>query len=458
MVDDNESVRSYIADLLKKAGWAVDTADSGRHALDLLKSGLNPDVVLLDVMMPGLSGMQTLDQLRNKFEEIPVVMVSVAGSARKIVAAMQRGAFDYLTKPFDEEALEAVLGRAIESRRASDGVTAKASAAEKATTIWQSPAMQGIHDVIEQVSDTNVTILIQGESGTGKEVVARRIHERSDRSEQPFVKVNCAALPSELLESELFGYEPGAFTGANSRKSGRFELADKGTIFLDEIGEMSPGLQAKMLQVLQDSEFTHLGGNREIRVDVRVVCATNRALEEMVADRRFREDLFFRLNVVNIFIPPLRERMDDMLRLAESFLGRFGARYAKPPREMSERLLFALARYDFPGNVRELENLVKRIVILESEDSVLRDLEEASDTNRGGECRLMDLIEEVEETAGELPLKEVGRRVAIEAERDAIRRMLQKTHWNRKQAAKLLNVSYKTLLQKIRECGLEPEA
>jgi len=455
IVDDNESVRSYLAELLEKDGWNVDTADSGRHALELLRSGASPDVVLLDLGMQGLDGKQTLTRIRKRHPDVPVVMMSVVGAASTIVEVMRLGADDYLTKPFDADSLESVLQRLLERRRATPPPPVQAPVAPDGV-LWQSAALGAIRETIDQISDTDVTVLIQGESGVGKEIVARRVHERSSRSSAPFVKVNCAALPSELLESELFGYETGAFTGANSRKPGRFELADKGTIFLDEIGEISPKLQAKLLQVLQDGEFTRLGGNKEVHVDVRVVCATNRPLQEMVSQGRFREDLFFRINVVNIYIPPLRERRDEISGLTAAFLQRYSARYERPFRSLSPALEKAFEAYAFPGNVRELENLIKRVVILESEESVLASVSGTADDGRDAGAALMELIQEIEETAGELPLKEVGRRVAMEAERDAMQRVLTQTDWNRKQAAKSLNVSYKTLLQKIRECGLEP--
>jgi two-component system response regulator AtoC len=315
--------------------------------------------------------------------------------------------------------------------------------------------MRRVRDLLDQVADTDVTVLIQGESGSGKEVVARTLHAVSGRSAKPFVKVNCAALPEDLLESELFGYEKGAFTGAHQRKPGKFEFAHKGTIFLDEIAEMSPALQAKLLQVLQDGEFNRLGGNRDIRVDVRVVCATNRKLEQMVKEKAFREDLFFRLNVVSVMLPPLRDRREEIPRLVESFARRFAVRYGKPVPQFSERLMNALDRYSFPGNVRELENMIKRVIVLENENLVIDEMLRYEHGERGG-SRLRSLIEEIEATAGQIPLREVGRRAALEAEREAIDRALHHTNWNRKQAARLLGVSYKTLLQKIRGCGLEP--
>jgi transcriptional regulator with PAS, ATPase and Fis domain len=269
--------------------------------------------------------------------------------------------------------------------------------------------------------------------------------------------VNCAALPTELLESELFGYEKGAFTGASGRKQGKFELADGGTIFLDEIGEMSPALQAKLLQVLQDSEFTRLGGNREVRVDVRVVCATNRSLVEMVASGEFREDLFFRLNVVAIDLPPLRDRREEIPILVETFLSRYCALYNRPLRGLSQRLIEAMNSHEFPGNVRELENMIKRVVALESEDSVLAELTRPRTTRSERREELDALLVEMEETAGEIPLREVGRRFALEVEKEAIEYMLKRTGWNRKQAASRLGISYKTLLQKIRDCEVQAD-
>jgi len=458
VVDDAESVRSYLASLLEARGYEVDTAGDGRSAVALLEGGADPDVVLLDVMMPGIDGIETLRRIRDLDFELPVVMLSVVGRASTIVEAMQLGAADYLNKPFEEADLELTLDKVLEKRRLHrerDELQARLRAVD-AEPVWRSAAMCAIHDIIRQTADTDVTVLIQGESGVGKEIVARAVHSHSSRAEGAFVKVNCAALPADLLESELFGYEKGAFTGAVGRKQGKFEVAHGGTIFLDEIGEMSPALQAKLLQVLQDAEFSPLGSNEVRRVDVRVVCATNRDLAEMVRERGFREDLYFRLNVVNIEIPPLRERRDDVPALIESFLARYCARYRRPPRELSPELLEAFARHPFPGNVRELENAVKRIVVLDGEDAVLRELARPPDTRRRGQ-ELRALIAEVEESAGELPLREVGRRVARQAERETIEAALQRTDWNRKQAAELLGVSYKTLLQKIRNCGLEAD-
>ncbi len=457
VVDDAEGMRHYLASLLELRGYAVDTAEDGRSALALLEAGAAPDVVVLDVMMPGLDGLETLRMIKESHPDLPVVMLSVVGKASTIVEAMQAGAADYLNKPFEEDEIELTLSKVLDrSRLERERERLREELEEHGEhTVWKSDAMRRIREVIEQTSDTDVTFLIQGESGVGKEIIARTVHELSSRAEGPFVKVNCAALPEELLESELFGYEKGAFTGAHARKFGKFEVAHKGTIFLDEIGEMSPGLQAKLLQVLQDSEFTRLGGHREVVVDVRVVCATHRPLLDMVQDGQFREDLYFRLNVVNVQVPPLRERRDEMRDLVETFLDRYSIRYDRPRRELSTELMSAFERYAFPGNVRELENMIKRVVVLESEDSILDELARREAGERRNRSLLQGLLEEIEETAGEVPLREVGRRFAHEAERETIEQALQRTQWNRKKAAKLVNVSYKTLLQKIRDCGLE---
>jgi len=457
VVDDADGMRSYLAAVFESRGFEVDTCEDGRRALALLESGADPDLVMLDVMLPGEDGVATLARIRERWPALPVVMMSVVGRASTIVQAMQTGASDYLTKPFEEVDIEAALDRiGLHSRRtpgAAAGPAAERGAAGRA--VWASASMRDIRGVIERIGETDVTVLIQGESGVGKEVVAREVHSVSSRSDGPFVKVNCAALPTDLLESELFGYEKGAFTGAFGRKQGKFELAHRGTIFLDEIGEMGAPLQAKLLQVLQDAEFTRLGGNREVKVDVRIVCATNRSLVELVATGTFREDLYFRLNVVAIDIPPLRERREEIPLLVETFLARYAALYGRPLRGLSPRLVEAMRHYAFPGNVRELENLIKRVVVLESEEQVVAELERPRSARGERRAELDSLLSEMEETAGRLPLREVGRRFALEVEREAIEHVLESTGWNRKQAARRLGVSYKTLLQKIRECEVD---
>ncbi len=456
VVDDADGMRAYLAALFEARGFEVDTCDDGARALALLESGADPDVILLDVMMPKTDGLAALGRIRKQWPDVPVLMVSVVGKAGTIVQAMQLGAADYLTKPFEEAELDSALDRlGLHSSGGRGAEKGRGESIDSSQTIWVSAAMREIRAVIEQIGETDVTVLIQGESGAGKEVVAREVHVVSSRAKGPFVKVNCAALPTDLLESELFGYEKGAFTGANGRKQGKFELAHGGTIFLDEIGEMCPSLQAKLLQVLQDAEFTRLGGNREVHVDVRVVCATNRSLVEMVAAGDFREDLYFRLNVVAIDIPPLRARREEVPLLVETFLARYAALYERPHPGLSQRLIEAMKSYDFPGNVRELENMIKRVVVLESEDSILAELARPRTSRAARRAELDAMLEEIEASAGELPLREVGRRFAQEVEREAIEHMLQLTGWNRKQAAARLGISYKTLLQKIRDCAVE---
>ncbi|MDX1650675.1 MAG: sigma-54 dependent transcriptional regulator, partial [Myxococcota bacterium] len=427
VVDDAEGIRSYLASLLELRGFEVDTAPDGRRALALLEAGLAPDVVVLDVMLPGRDGLATLRALRETHPALPVVMLSVVGRAETIVEAMQHGATDYVNKPFEDEELVRALRRALGQDEDEEPWQEAGEGPEGA--LWQGPSLAGVREILDQIAGTDVVVLIQGESGVGKEVVARAVHATSSRRDEAFVKVNCAALPGELLESELFGYEKGAFTGAAARRAGRFESAHGGTLFLDEIGEMSPAAQAKLLHVLQDGSFSRLGGNRELTVDVRVVTATNRPLDEMVAARRFREDLYFRLNVVQIRIPPLRERREEIPGLVRHFLRRYARRYGRPAPELSPRMRSLLERHDFPGNIRELENWMKRIVVLGGDDAVLEEL--LARERAAGEAgrRFEDLLDEMEARAGELPLKEVGHRASLEAEREAIGRVLQVTGW-----------------------------
>jgi two-component system response regulator AtoC len=350
-----------------------------------------------------------------------------------------------------------------------------------AELLGSSGQMREVRELIDRVADTDVTVLIRGESGTGKELVARAVHDASPRRERTFVKVNCAALPSELLESELFGFERGAFTGAIQQKPGKFEFANHGTMFLDEISEMTLALQSKVLQVLQDGEFARLGGRQDVKVDVRVVAATNRDLESAVADAQFREDLYFRLNVVCITLPPLRQRRDEIPRLTGFFLGHYSQHYNKPPLAMATDTLRLFAEYDWPGNVRELENLIKRMVILGTDSAIRREIADAI-AHRAVRVGPIPVIEQAAATpspavpaappaapapAAQTPappvaaapmcgsLKDIGRTAAREAERELIYRTLQQTRWNRREAAGILGISYKALLYKIKEAELD---
>jgi two-component system response regulator AtoC len=319
---------------------------------------------------------------------------------------------------------------------------------ERGIFIYTSEKMHQVKEMIDQVANTDVTVLIQGESGVGKEVVARSIHLNSLRKDKPFVKVNCAALPSELLESELFGYEKGAFTGAYRQKPGKFELANGGTIFLDEIVEISPALQAKLLQVLQDREFSRLGGKKDVRVDVRVLAATNKNMQEAVESGRFREDLYYRLNVVNVTIPPLRERREEIPIFVEYFLDKFGKKYHKTAKPLSDQIVKAFLQYQWSGNVRELENVIQRMIVLGNEKAILDELTSA--TNK----EPVQIQKESQSLPKWPSLKEVHREAITRAETEVIRKALEITNWNRKKAAGLLNISYKALLYKIKECGI----
>ncbi|MFZ5862587.1 MAG: sigma-54 interaction domain-containing protein [Nitrospirota bacterium] len=323
-----------------------------------------------------------------------------------------------------------------------------------------SPKMKETMMIINQVAPTNIKVLIRGESGTGKELVARTLYARSLRKDKPFIKVLCAALPEGLLESELFGYEKGAFTGALRRKPGKFEFANHGTIFLDEIGEISPGLQAKLLQVLQDGEFSRVGGETDVKVDTRVLAATNKNLEKAVAEGVFREDLFYRINVVSVHLPPLRERKEEIPYLIEYFLEKFNHQYNKRYPRLSDHTLQRFIQYDWPGNIRELENLVKRIVVLDNEDVVLAkspNKEEAAQTVPPPPAALAPSLTEQTASGPNYSLKSVGKEAASHAERDLIRNVLYQTHWNRKRAAEILQISYKALLYKIKKYNLNSD-
>jgi two-component system response regulator AtoC len=417
---------------------------------------------------------------------------------------MRLGATDFLCKPFDESELEVVIDKALKQHQLSQEVaTLRAQLKEQSryTMLFgHSRQMTEVRDLIERVSDTDVTVLIRGESGVGKELVARALHEQSLRKDKPFVKVNCAALPTELLESELFGFEKGAFTGAIQHKPGKFEFANHGTMFLDEIGDMSFPLQAKLLQALQDGEFSRLGGKADVRVDVRVITATNCDLESAVATGKFREDLYFRLNVVTITIPPLRDRREEIPCLTDHFLKKYSVQYNKPFPGISTSLSNLFMEYEWPGNVRQLENLIKRMVVLGSEAPIVQELQQpavqfhhwpqssSSSTPRPTTPPLQPVMpppavaaaartpvaaaaaagigmEHVAmagagvpagaSAAGNVSLKDIARSAAREAERELILRMLTRTRWNRKEAAEILGISYKALLYKIKENGLD---
>ena len=461
VIDDDPGVRDYMEALVSRQGYDVTAVADGEEALGSLDA-TRPDLITLDVVLPGMDGLATLAELKKKVPEVPVVMLSGHGQARNIVEAMKLGASDFLRKPFEVEELELAFQKALEKRALKQEVERLRNSARSETELLllcgDNVRMREVRDVIEQVADTDITVLVRGESGTGKELVARTLFQLSDRREQPFVKVNCAALPSELLESELFGFEKGAFTGAQKRKLGKFEYADNGTIFLDEISEMHPSLQAKLLQVLQDGEFSRLGGEADVRVDTRIIAATNRNLEEAVKDQSFREDLYYRLNVVTVMLPPLRDRLDSIPLLVDHFLTKNNEHYKKDLQPLSAETMNVFQHYGWPGNVRELENMVRRMVVLGSEQPVLDEIASRGSSEQREEepTDALDVGALGDDIVNgqAIDLKAISRRAAQVAEKRVIERVLQQTRWNRKEAAERLKISYKALLYKMKENGL----
>jgi len=493
IVDDDSGFANYLRTFLSLRGYDTRSYSRGDEMLASVKQGDPPDIVLLDVMMPGMNGIETLRALKSAKSDLQVIMLSGREHASTIVEAVRLGATDYVVKPDDPEglgeiALDAAIKNAIEKTRLVSEITELrrqlSDDQDRAFLFWgDSPEMKTIAAVIEQVSDSDVTVLIRGESGVGKELVARAIHQRSPRRDRPFVKVNCAALPAELLESELFGHEKGAFTGAATTRVGKFEQADTGTIFLDEIGEMKAALQAKLLHVLQDGQFTKLGSNKPINVDVRVVAATNRDLESMMERGEFREDLYYRLKVIEVTVPPLRERRGEISHLTGFFMDRYARRYNRQARHLSSDLAHLFQSYEWPGNIRELENMIKRIVILQDEQLVIREMTRSGRAQPayagvgvgvGSESMRVpvtagpvdepdDVVADDEDDAPEEAvvtapagsrLADVAKAAALKAERAIIDDTLNTVHWNRRRAAEQLGVSYKTLLNKIKECGI----
>src|SRR5689334_16964026 len=380
VVDDDLAMCGFLRTFLGTRGYSAFTVTNADEAVRRFHAD-RPAAVLLDVVMPGaMDGLAALAAFKKIDKDVPIIVISGQGRTNTVVQAMKLGATDFVCKPFEDAELEVLLSNALKQRKLTQEVATlreQLKEQSKYTMLFGgSEKMAEVRDLIERVSDTDVTVLIRGESGTGKELVARALHERSLRNTKSFVKVNCAALPAELLESELFGFEKGAFTGAIQHKPGKFEFANHGTMFLDEIGEMSFPLQAKLLQVLQDGEFARLGGKADVQVDVRVIAATNRDLEAAVAQGQFREDLYFRLNVVTINLPPLRERREEVPILIDHFLKKYAVQYNRPQTSISDDLHRQMLTYSWPGNVRQLENMVKRMVVLGTEAPILKELQQ----------------------------------------------------------------------------------
>lgn len=454
VVDDEPHMLRYMRTLLEVDSYQVETLASGVEALERVQKEPLPDLVLLDVVMPELDGLQTLERLHEVRPGLKVVMLSCVSDPRTVVQAIHLGAQDYLPKPFHEAELNAVIQRSLAGRRRKvEPAAASVEAEEVGEDVFfvaASDAMHRIRSQVGMVARVDVPMLLLGESGTGKEVVARLIHKLSPRAQNTFLKVNCAALPSDLLESELFGYETGAFTGASRPKPGKFELCNRGTILLDEIGEMPPSLQAKLLHVLQDQQFSRLGSRSMVKVDVRILAATNIDVHKAMAEKRLREDLYYRLNAFTVHVPPLRERTEEIPLLLRHFMSRFAARYARDPLPLSPQLMEAALKYPWPGNLRELENFVKRYLIMGDESQVLKELE--GTVNGKTPASVPASTAPASSTSD---LKSLVRGLKDEAEMEAIGKALERTKWNRKEAARLLNISYKALLYKIRQYGLE---
>ncbi len=448
IVDDEPSLRKVLRAHLSRAGYEVETAEDGDSAVRALSEDVF-DVVVSDLRMPGLDGMGLLGWCVENLPGLPVVLITAHGTVDSAVEAIKAGAYDYITKPFDQEELQAVIRKAIateeRARRSFQG-----DGNGRFDIIGRTPSMRAVFDLIDKVADSPSTVLVTGESGTGKELVARAVHQQSSRRDKPFIQVNCGAIPENLFESELFGHEKGAFTGAVTRHPGRFELADGGTLFLDEVGELPRDMQVKLLRVLQDHRFERVGGVRSLQVDVRLVAATNRDLATEVRLGTFREDLYYRLNVVPVELPPLRERPDDIPLLVEHFIERFNRRLGRAVRGVTPEATAALMAGRWPGNIRELENLVERAVLLADQQLVglgdLPGLEGAGPTD--------DDPGEVEE----MGLKEYVRAYTAKLERARIQRVLQSEGGNVTRAARRLEISRKSLQMKMKEYGLRDEA
>lgn len=454
LVDDEPGMLRYIKTLLEVDDHHVETATTGEEALDRVQKGLAPDLVLLDLLMPGIDGLETLEGIRKQQPAAKVVMLSCVNDTKKVVQAIRLGAIDYITKPFQKAELDAVIDQCLGTNQQNYGGEVE-ELGDETFFVAASPNMRKLRSQAALVANVDIPVLMLGESGTGKEVMAKLIHKLSPRAHRTFLKVNCAAVPADLLESELFGYEAGAFTGATHAKPGKFELSNKGTILLDEIGEMPPSLQAKLLHVLQDQQFSRLGSRSVIKVDVRILAATNINIPQALANKLLREDLYYRLNAFTLQIPPLRERKEEIPILLKHFMTRLSEQYARPPLPFSPELLLACANYPWPGNLRELGNFIKRYLVLGDERLAINELQPRSD----GSGAQFDpagarTSPEAMGNNGAGGLKSLARSAKDEAEAEAIAKALEETKWNRKQAAALLQISYKALLYKIRQYGI----
>jgi two-component system nitrogen regulation response regulator GlnG len=465
VADDEESIRWVLSKSLKKQGFSVDLAEDGLQALQLSRKN-SYDLAVLDIKMPGLQGIELLQTLQQESQETLVVVMTAESTMENAVAAMKNGAYDYLTKPFDLDALDAIILKAQKAAAVSDQLGQLREEIQDQyrfgrTIIGNSQAMQEVYKVLGRVAASDVTVLVTGESGTGKELIARAVHYNSPRLGKPFIAINCAAIPRDLLESELFGHEKGAFTGATERKAGKFEQANGGTLFLDEIGDMPLELQAKLLRVLQEKEVTRTGGSGTTQVDVRIVAASNQDLSGMVRDKSFREDLFYRLNVVPIALPPLRKRKEDIQDLAEFFLHRAKQEMGVNVSELSKEAIGLLKQHSWPGNIRELENLIKRASLLTPNQVLLpSDFPGMGSSGEPGnqEDSLEALIaRKLQNSLAQMNLQELDNlyeMVLHQVERPLINIILQQTRCNQVRTAEILGINRNTLRKKINTLGI----
>ena len=461
--EDEMEVRGYLEMALRCLGYSVELAQDGDEVLSCLQASRSEIcAVLLDLTMPNRDGFDTLLEIRRIRPSLPVIVISGDTSTLSVVCAMKSGANDFLCKPVLHEQLRESLERAIElPGRPATSVLRAGAPGTKTAFISRNPQMKQIQALVAQIGWSEAPVLVQGETGTGKEVIARELHANSPRGNKPFLKLNCAALPSELVESELFGYERGAFTGALQKKAGMFEIANGGTILLDEIGDMDVRLQAKLLQVLQDQEFQRIGGKETVKVDVRVMAATHRDLEQAIGEQSFREDLYYRLNVINVLLPPLRERSEDIMPLAQFLMKRHMVPDMPMP-EITPELRQAMTAYRWPGNVRELENFMRKFLILGDAQMLTRELE--AKIGRRTTTAIVPArvappaapeVSAPTPAAGSATILEQVTRVKQQAETDAILAALNATRWNRKRAARMLNIDYKALLYKMKKLGID---
>ena len=461
LADDELNLRRVLTAQLARDGFDVHAVEDGQAAVDWLAEN-HVDVVITDLRMPKVDGMALLRHVTASYPDVPVIMITAHGTVDTAVEALKLGAFDYITKPFERSELRNVIQKATRTRElaARDAFAATPPESGRFRLIGHSPAMTEIYGVVEKVAATPSTVLITGESGTGKELIARALHENGARKDKPFIRVNCAAIPRDLIESELFGYEKGAFTGAVTSKPGRFELADKGTLFLDEIGEIPVNMQVKLLRAIQEQEFERVGGIKTIRVDVRLITATNRELVQEIEKGAFREDLYYRLNVVQIHLPPLRDRKSDIPLLVEHFVRRFNERLGKKVLGVDDAARDALLAHPWRGNIRELENVIERCILFTDGERIsVDDLPaELKRTAHGMDVPTTTPTElsapSGSDDTGKVGLKEAVKEAAARVERELIVRALKQTNANVTHAARLLKISRKSLQTKMKELGL----